>query len=296
MSIRLLALPIALAPSVMLAQRGDSTAAQRRAAECPSCAGWNAPQVPFNIVGNTWYVGTRGLSAILVTSPAGHVLLDGGLPESAPAIAANIRQLGFRVEDVRLIVNSHAHYDHAGGIAELQRMSGAEVAALAWSAGAMQLGNALLDDPQHAIHLAYPAVARVRTIAAGDTLRVGPIALVAHATGGHTPGGTTWSWRSCSADAATGCVEVVYADSQTPVSADGYRFTDHPELVSAFGRGFAEFESMKCEVLLTPHPSASRLFERAADKAEPLVDAGACRRYAAGARERLQQRLAAEKR
>ena len=102
--------------------------------ECPACAEWNAPQRPLRLHGNTYYVGTHGLGAILITSPQGHVLIDGGLPQSAPIIRANVESLGFRMRDVKLILNSHAHYDHAGGIAELQRASGARVLASAWSA------------------------------------------------------------------------------------------------------------------------------------------------------------------
>src|SRR5690349_10844734 len=81
-------------------------------------ARWNVPQTPFKIYGDTYYVGTRGLSAILITSSQGHVLIDGALPESAKLIADNVRSLGFKVEDIKLIVNSHVHFDHAGGIAE----------------------------------------------------------------------------------------------------------------------------------------------------------------------------------
>src|SRR5919198_3963806 len=124
----------ALALAAPLAAQSTDSASARRAAECPSCAEWNAPHAPVRIHGNTYFVGTNGLSAILVTSPAGHVLIDGGLPESAPLIAANIRAAGFRVEDVKLILNSHDHFDHAGGIAALQRLSGARVAASPLSA------------------------------------------------------------------------------------------------------------------------------------------------------------------
>lgn len=92
---------------------------------CPKCTEWNQPQAPFRIFGNSYYVGTHALSSILITSKAGHVLIDGDLPESATQIAANTRSLGFRIEDVKIILNSHVHYDHAGGIAELQRLSGA---------------------------------------------------------------------------------------------------------------------------------------------------------------------------
>src|ERR1017187_1255799 len=115
---------------------------------CKSCPEWNMPQEPFRIYGNTWYVGTHGLSSILITSGTGHVLIDAALPESVAQITTHIRSLGFRVEDVKLIVNSHAHFDHAGGIAELQRLSGARVVASPWSAEVLKKGGVGRGDPQ----------------------------------------------------------------------------------------------------------------------------------------------------
>ncbi len=266
---------------------------------CASCVEWNAPQRPFRIHGDTWYVGTRGLSAILVTSPQGHVLLDGGLPESAARIAESVRALGFRMEDVRLILNSHAHYDHAGGVATLQRMSGAAVAAHPWSAAVLRRGTTLPEDPQHGLDLPYPGVATVREIADGETVRVGPLALTAHFTGGHTPGGTTWSWRSCEGKT---CLDLVYADSQTPVSADDFLFTRsarYPQALQDFARGHATLERLRCDVLQTPHPGASELFARLAareqGRADAFRDPSACRRYAADARQRLARRVATER-
>jgi metallo-beta-lactamase class B len=162
-----LATLLAAAPLVLGAQGADGVRAVPPTPDCPSCAEWNAPQRPFRIHGDSWYVGTHGLSAILVTSPQGHVLLDGGLPESAPLVAANVRALGFRMEDVRLIVNSHAHFDHAGGIAMLQRASGAAVAAHRWSAAVMRRGATLPEDPQSGIDTPYPAVPTVRELDGG---------------------------------------------------------------------------------------------------------------------------------
>jgi metallo-beta-lactamase class B len=118
--------------------------------KCESCDTWNAAQEPFRIFGNTYYVGVAGLSSVLITSDKGLILLDGGLPQSAPLIDASIRKLGFRTEEVRLIVNSHAHYDHCGGIAALQRVSGAVVAASASGARAIESGEPPVDDPQYA--------------------------------------------------------------------------------------------------------------------------------------------------
>jgi metallo-beta-lactamase class B len=275
-----------------------SASAQGSPASCASCAEWNAPQQPFRIFGNTYFVGTHGLSAILVTSPAGHIVIDGGLAESAPLILAHIRELGFRVEDVKLILNSHDHYDHAAGIAEIQRASGATVAASPSSARVLEAGASGPDDPQFGVLASFPPVKSVRVFADGDTLRVGPLALAAHYTGGHTPGGTSWSWQSCEGNR---CLEIVYADSQTPISADGFFYTKSTTYstgIKDFEHGFSVLEGLRCDILVTPHPGASALWERLAKRdagdASALVDSGACRRYAATARQALAKRIATE--
>lgn len=284
-------------PLPLPAQDGD-TSSGYPADLCPSCAEWNAPQPPFRLFGNSYYVGTRGLGAILVTSADGHVLIDGALPESAGRIIANIAALGFRVEDVKLILNSHPHFDHAGGIATLQRVSGAIVAASPRAAPVLEHGESGPDDPQHGVALSFPPVTGVSVFNDGDTLRVGPLALTAHLTPGHTPGGTSWTWRSCDGPR---CVSLVYADSQTPVSADDFYFTrssTYPSAVTDFERGFAVLERLECDILLTPHPGASQLWERVAAQdsgaAGALIDSEGCKRYAAAARQRLARRIAAE--
>lgn len=258
-------------------------------------ASWTAPQAPLRIWANVYYVGTRGLSAILVTSDQGHVLIDAALAESAPAIAANIRALGFRVEDVELILNSHAHFDHAGGIAELQRLSRATVAALPPSARVLEDGRSGPDDPQFGLALPMTPVSRVRRIADREVLRVGPLALTAHATGGHTPGGTTWSWRSCE---GARCLNFVYADSLTAVATDGFSFTrstTYPTAVQDFERSFERIAGLPCDILLTPHPEFTGLWDRVAKRdqgvADALVDEDACRRYADRARAGLKTRI-----
>jgi metallo-beta-lactamase class B len=130
---------------------------QTPAFSCSRCAEWNTPQRPFRIFGNTYFVGPSELSSILITSSKGHVLIDGALPESAEQIASNIRTLGFRVEDLKLILNTHVHFDHAGGIAELQRMSGARVVASDWSAAVLSGSGVAKDDPQYGT---IPPIAR----------------------------------------------------------------------------------------------------------------------------------------
>ncbi len=265
------------------------------AKDCPSCAAWNAPHAPVKLHGNTYYVGTDGLTALLITSSAGHVLIDGGLPESAPLIARNIEALGFRLQDVKLILNSHDHYDHAGGVAELARVTGANVAASPPSAATLRAGRSGPNDPQFAMILAFPKVPRVRVIADGDTLRVGSLAVAAHFTPGHTAGGTSFSWQSCEADR---CLDMVYADSQTPISDDTFRFSGdsrYPTVREDFARGHAVLERLRCDVLLTPHPGASRLWERLAPGGGGLIDPAACARYAATARAALAKRLETER-
>ena len=265
---------------------------------CGACAEWNEPQRPFRIHGNTYYVGTRGLSAILVTSPDGHVLIDGALPESAPLIAASVRALGFKLEDVKVLLNSHAHYDHAGGMASLQRASKATVLLHPWSAKVLRIGTSPEEDPQFDLRLPFPGLRADRELMDEEVVRVGALAMTAHFTGGHTPGGTTWSWRSCE---GARCWDMVYADSQTPISDDGFRFTRntrYPVVLDDFARAQRLFDTMPCDVLLTPHPGMSEMFERQARRegGDPAAfhDVKACRAYAAWSRARLAERLAKE--
>lgn len=274
------------------AQPGDLLTRPYHADDCASCAEWDAPHAPVKLHGSTYYVGTNGLGALLITSPEGHVLIDGGLPSSAPRILENVRALGFDPADVRLILNSHAHFDHSGGIAALQRASGARVAASEASAPVLEAGNSDASDPQYGLLLDFPPARDVRRFADGETLRVGPIAVTAHLTTGHTPGGTSWTWRSCE---GAECVDFVYADSQTPISADGFRYLDHPALLAGFERGHRALETMSCDILVTPHPGASQLWERLARGPQGLIDRTACQRYAANARQALRRRLETER-
>jgi metallo-beta-lactamase class B len=270
---------------------------------CASCADWNAVQEPFRVFGNTYYVGVAGLSSVLVASDKGLILLDGGLPQSAPLIDASIRKLGFRTEDLRLIVNSHAHYDHAGGIAALQRASGATVAASASGARAIESGEPPADDPQYAFGKdanGFPPVKGVKVVTDGETLRVGKLAITAHLTPGHTPGSTSWTWRSCE---GSRCLEIVYADSLNPVSAPGFRFSGdatHSSIEAAFRRSISTVGSLPCDILLAVHPSFAGMEDKLRRRreqpgSEPFVDPGACRTYAGDAARRLDQRIAQEK-
>lgn len=260
-------------------------------------ARWSQPQQPFHIYGNSWYVGTQGLSAILLTSKQGHVLIDGTLEGNAAQIEANIRTLGFRLRDVKLILNSHAHSDHAGAIAQLARDSGAAVTASVAGAKELRSGGNDPDDPQYGMAPRYPAVAQVSTVVDGGSVQVGPIRLVAHYTPGHTPGSTSWTWRSCEKEH---CLAMAYVDSLTALARDGFRYSDDPARVAGFRQSFATIASLSCDILITPHPEASGFMQKVAVRDREhspaaLVDAGACRAYAEAARPRFEARLAKER-
>lgn len=259
-------------------------------AQCQGKDGWADPAPPIRLFANVYDVGTCGIVALLIVGDQGHVLIDSGPAEAAPLVAANIRKLGFALDEVKWIVTSHEHHDHVGGVAELQRLTGAKVAANA--AARHQLETGVLDptDPQSGLLDPYPAIRVDRVLHDGDTLALGSLELTMHATPSHAPGSTSWSWRSCEGET---CHNVALADSVSAVSADAYRFTDHPDRVATFRSALDAVAKIDCDLVITPHPGASRLYERLAGDA-PLADPAACRNYAASGREQLDARLAKE--
>lgn len=262
------------------------------AAACAGREGWADAAPPARLFGNTYYVGTCGITALLVETDAGLVLLDGGVPEAAPLVLANIRKLGFSPEHVRWILVSHEHYDHAGALAAIQRETGAQVIAGPFQSRPLLSGRPDPDDPQAPLmagHAMLPLkVARV--VPDGMRFVAGSTGFTVKATPTHSPGSTSWTWRQCEGAL---CRTIAYADSATAISADGYRFTDHPERVAAVKAGLVAIGNLPCDIIATPHPSASDLFARLSGSAA-LVDPTACRTYAAAATRRFEQRLVDE--
>lgn len=264
--------------------------------QCPEKPSWSDPARPAHIFGNTWYVGTCGISVILITSAKGHVLFDGATDDAVPSIEANIRALGFKVEDIKFVLSSHEHLDHAGGIARLQKDSGATVVARDLAATTLQRGSNDRSDPQFGLLKGFAPISAIRRIKNGETLALGDISVTAHATPGHTVGSTSWTWKSCESGE---CRNMVYADSLTAVSADDYRFSDeqaHPGVIAGFRKAFKVVADLPCDILLTPHPGASHLFARLGPGAtEALIDANGCVHYAEDATKTLDARLAKER-
>lgn len=294
---RLIALAMAIAlaacagtvPATMQGKLGPATIA-KHARACDGRDGWSDPAPPVRIYGNLYDVGSCGITVLLLAGPSGHVLIDGGPADIAPQVVANIERLGFAPIDVRWIVSSHEHFDHVAALAELQRVTGAKVAARAPAAKVFELGKADADDPQAGSLPDFAPIRVDRVIADGGLIAVGILRLTAHATPGHSPGSTSWTFDACEGRV---CRKVAYADSTSSISADGYRFTDHPGYVATFRNSLDRIATLPCDILITPHPSASALFERLAGQ-KPLVDPLACELYAKAAATRLDQRLATE--
>ncbi len=259
-------------------------------AACKGKDGWTDPAPPARLGGSVYLVGTCGITSLLITSPQGHVLIDSGEEEAVPLILSNIRRLGFDPRDVKWLLASHTHFDHTGGHAAMQAATGAKIASLPDQARELEHGLPIPDDPQAGIIKGMTPVKVDRLLRDGAPLMLGQNRITGFATPGHTRGSTSWVIRTC---AQRRCTSVTYADSTSAISSDAYRFTDHPDWVAQFRRGVARVGTLPCNILVTPHPSSSSLFERLAG-AEPLADRTACKRYSDNALARLDARLAKE--
>ena len=270
--------------------------------DCRHCEAWNQPQEPYHVYGNTWYVGTAGLASILVKTDEGLILLDGALSQSAGQIDRNIRKLGFDPRQIKYLLNSHAHYDHAGGLNALQKLSQAQVLASADSIGVLSTGELAPEDPQFGFgseHNRFPAVGNVSGVPDGGSVTLGDVTLTAHYTPGHTPGGTTWTWQSCEEGQ---CLDVVYADSLSAVSAEGFRVTDPsrtPTVAEQITASAQRVRELDCDVLLAPHPFLFQMPEKLETMASdpdtnPFIDPAACDAYAAFFDDWLARRLEEE--
>ena len=214
--------------------------------------GGQQPAEPFRIAGNLYYVGANDVTSFLITGPEGHVVLDGGYADTAPMIMASIAKLGFDIEDVKVLLNSEPHMDHAGGLAALQQASGAELWASAASASVIASGGS---DPNIAVFPwralgwigigGYPAALVDHRFKDGDTIRVGSIALIAHVTGGHTRGCTSWSFKVRDGDRD---LDVVSACSLKVVLGARY-----PEQGADLERSFRALRSLPVDIWVTSH-------------------------------------------
>jgi metallo-beta-lactamase class B len=222
-------------------------------------AAWNEAVKPFRIIGNIYYVGAAGVTSFLITTTQGHMVLDGGFPETAPLIEKNIAALGFRIQDVKFLLNSHSHYDHCGGLAELKHLSRAQMVASRADAVVLESGGRVSFEGWK--DSGFPAVKVERMIADGETLKLGDIGLTAVLTPGHTKGCTTWTMPVIESGQTHHVV--FYCSTSVP----GYRLIHnpkYPQIVSDYERSFAKLRQLPCDVFLAPHGDFFRLDEKRA--------------------------------
>lgn len=234
-------------------------------------AAWSEPTKPFKILDNIYYVGTKGLAAYLIVSDGKAILLDGTLAENVGPIENNIRALGFKLEDVKIILNSHAHFDHAAGIAGLKRDTGAQVMAMEQDRSALEHGRQEGDTNYGGAR--FPAVKVDRSLRDGDVVTLGDVKMTALLTPGHTKGCTTWTTTATNNGMAR---RVVFPCSITVAGNILVGNKGYPGLVEDFRKSFDRLGAMEADVVLPAHPEFGDVFERkerrdAGDK-EAFVD------------------------
>ncbi len=241
---------------------------------------WNEPTEPFKMIGNVYYVGTNGLSSYLITSPQGHILVDTVMPEATSQIKGNIEKLGFKVTDIKYLLNTHAHIDHTGGLAEMKQASGAQL--VAGEADKPLLEGGYYPGAREETALNFPPVKVDRTVREGDTVTFGDVKLTARETPGHSPGCTSWEFSVKDGDATR---SVLIFCSGTVALNRLVTNPTYPGIVADYRKTFARAKDMKVDVLLAPHPEMYKMQEKRAKLADgapnPFVNPGEFNAYAA---------------
>ena len=251
---------------------------------------WNEPIAPFRVIGNVYHVGTQGVNAYLIATPKGHVLIDGVVPQSVPQIVDNIRALGFDIADVKYLLNTHAHYDHAGGLAGLQRASGAIFVASAADRATLERGDIGYGP---SAGMLFPPIRVDRIIEDGDSVHVGNTTLTAHLTPGHTPGCTSWRLTTNDDD---GTPRSVFIHCSATVAGQALVPESYPGMVEAFRASFDKVARIHADVFLANHPNffdfeAKHARLRAGD-ANAFVDPEGLQRYNDAMRKAFEEELA----
>ncbi len=242
----------------------------------PTSRSWNQPVEPFRIAGNLYYVGASDIASYLIATPEGHILLDGGFVETVPLIRESVKKLGFKIEDVKILLNTHAHYDHAAGLAELKKLTGAKLHASEKDAPALARGGK--DDPLFGDQFLFPPVQVDRLVKDGDTVTLGGSTLTARLTPGHTAGCTTWTMKVDGLNAV-----IVCSTSVLPMMKLGAE-PSYPGIAEDYARTFKTLRALPCDLFLAAHAS----FYSMKDKVErlkkgeggnPFVDPAGYRSY-----------------
>jgi metallo-beta-lactamase class B len=259
----------------------------------------NRPFEPFRLIANIYYVGASDVSSFLIATPEGHILIDSGFEATVPLIRDGMRKLGFRLEDIKVLLNSHAHVDHAGGHALLKRLTGARIVMSAPDAALLARGGRGDFLPVSEEVLAYEPAQADRIIGDGDQVRLGGVTLTAHRTPGHTRGCTTWT-MAVEEDGKRSDVVFYGSVSLLPV----VRLVDNPRypgMAEDFARTFRVLKSLPCDVFLGPHGSQFGLRAKAhrlsaGARPNPFIDPAGYRAFLARSEEAYLRRLEWERR
>lgn len=257
---------------------------------CKSLDDWNEPTHARRIYGNTWYVGTCGISVVLIATPQGHVLIDSAPEKSSAAVQKNILSLGVRLSDIKTILLTHEHHDHMGGLASMQEATGAKVLSRANVVDVLKSGKNDRRDPQFNELGGFMPIANVHPLVDGAAITIGTTRLQHLPMSGHAPGGSGWAWQECEKSV---CKNLVFADSLGSISDDVYRYSAPDSLAKALKESSARLAQTPCDLLITGHGTASDLLARL-DGEIPLLDKKACINYAEAGAVRLETRLQQE--
>jgi metallo-beta-lactamase class B len=244
---------------------------------------WSEPFPAHRMIGNIYYVGSRGLASYLITTPAGHILINSNLVSSPPMIRENVEKLGFRFGDIKILLISHAHFDHDGGSAEIKKITGARYMVMAGDAEVVESGGKRDFQYGDLAALLYPATKVDRVLHDGDEVRLGDTVLTAHLTAGHTRGCTTWTMKVREGDKS---YDVVIVGS--PNVNDGYELVNnprYPQIAADYAHGFEVLKSLPCDVFLGAHGSyfgmEAKYARLNAGGANPYIDPEGYKAYVA---------------
>lgn len=255
---------------------------------------WNQPVEPFRIAGNVYYVGANEITSYLITTPKGHIVLDSGFKETVPQITANIVKLGFKVEDVKYLINSQAHYDHAAGLVDLKSLTRAKLLASVEDAKLLARGGK--DDPNFGDQYLFEPVNADMTFSDGWKLKLGGTTMTANITPGHTPGCTTWT---TSVNENGKKLNVIFVCSTT---APGYKLVGnekYPNIALDFENTFKRMRALKVDIFLSAHASQFRIDEklsalRNGAKANPFIDPTGYLEFLNATEKAFRERLASQ--
>ena len=265
------------------------------AAQQEHAAAWSAPFEPFQIIGNVHYVGTTELAVYLVTTKDGHILIDGGFDVTTPAILASIRTLGFKPEDVKVLLTTQAHMDHVGSMAALKEATGARVMVMEGDAALVERGGR--GDFAFGDTFMFPAVTVDRVLHDGELVALGDTTLTALLTPGHTRGCTTWTMTVNSGGEAR---KVVFAGSLS-VNPPVRLVTNpsYPGIAQDYERSFRTMRALDADVFLGAHAGFFQLHDKAerlrkGQQPNPFIDPAGLRAWVDRMEGQFQERVAAE--